>query len=127
MATWIEDQWKCGDPAIDVEHQKLHQMISAMTAVVRNDPGLGLAIEAVEVLSERMRLHFRMEEALAAKINPLAAEELKQDHQRLLRLLPPVSDALRHGGSEKAKSLMAEFRTQLDKHDREMDIPLFRK
>ena len=127
MATWLDDQWKSGDPAIDAEHQKLHQMISSMTAVVRNDPGLGLAIEAVDVLVERMRLHFRMEENLAARGDAAAAANLKQDHQRLLRLLTPVRDALQNGNSARARMLMDDFHVQLDRHDREVDIPLFRR
>jgi len=127
MATWLDDQWQSGDPAIDAEHQKLHQMINSMAAVVRNDPGLGLAAEAVDVLIERMRLHFRMEENLASRANPDAVAHLKQDHQRLLRLLTPVREALLDKASEPAKALMEDFRVQLDKHDREVDIPLFRK
>ncbi|KIM00369.1 hypothetical protein CCC_01524 [Paramagnetospirillum magnetotacticum MS-1] len=127
MATWLEDQWKSGDSTIDTEHLKLHEMIRSMTAVMRNDPGTGLAQEAVDVLTERLRIHFRMEESLAAKANPEAIDTLKQDHQRLLRLLTPVRDAVQSGSAEKAKSLMTDFAEQLDKHDREIDIPLFRK
>ncbi|BAE50756.1 hemerythrin domain-containing protein [Paramagnetospirillum magneticum] len=127
MATWLDEQWKSGDPAIDAEHQKLHQMISSMSAVIRNDPGLGLAIEAVDVLTERIRIHFRMEEGLAARLNAAAAEQLKLDHQRLLRLLTPLYDALRRGSAEQAKLLLSDFLSQLDAHDREMDIPLFQK
>ncbi|EME69370.1 hypothetical protein H261_13803 [Paramagnetospirillum caucaseum] len=127
MATWLEDQWKSGDPIIDAEHQKLHQMIRSMAAVVRNDPGLGLAIEAVDVLAERMRIHFRMEETLASRAHSDAVATLKQDHQRLLRLLAPVRDALQGGDQDGAKTLMEDFHAQLDQHDREVDIPLFRR
>lgn len=127
MATWLEEQWKSGDPVIDAEHQKLHQTISSMTAVMRNDPGLGLAMEAVDVLIERMRIHFRMEENLAARFNSQGAPPLKADHQRLLRLLAPVRDALHNNDPERARMLMDEFHAQLDRHDREVDIPLFRR
>ncbi len=127
MATWLDERWKSSDPVIDAEHQKLHQMISSMAAVIRNDPGLGLAAEAVDVLIERMRIHFRMEENLAARFNAEAAATLKQDHQRLLRLLTPVRDALRDNDPERARMLMDDFHAQLDRHDREVDIPLFRR
>lgn len=126
MTMWRNEEWKSGNPAIDVEHQKLQQMVSSMTAVVMNDPGLGLAAEAVDVLGERMRLHFRMEEQIAAKTDPQAASGLKEAHAGLLLLLGRVRDVLADGDPEGCKRLLAEFNDALDKHDREMDIPLFR-
>ncbi len=127
MATWHEDQWKSGDPAIDAEHQKLHQMISSMAAVIRNDAGLGLATEAVDVLHERMRVHFRMEENLATRIGPEVATHLKNDHQRLLNMLPPVRQAIEAADLVLACQRIELFRQELDTHDREVDIPLFRR
>lgn len=128
METWHEEQWKSGDPLIDAEHQKLHQMIASMTAVVRSDPGLGLAAEAIDVLIERLRIHFRMEENLATpRLQPDDLFRLKDDHQRLLRLLPPVRAALDTGTADLAHRLLAEFHAQLDIHDREIDIPTFRR
>lgn len=127
MAIWHEDQWKSGDPAIDTEHQKLHQMISSMVAVIRNDAGLGLAAEAVDVLHERMRVHFRMEEHLAARIGPEAAAHLKKDHQRLLNLLPPVRQAIEASDLDLACQRIELFRQELDTHDRQVDIPLFQR
>lgn len=126
MATWIEEQWKSGDPVIDTEHQKLHQMISSMAAVVRNDPGLGLADEAVDVLHDRMRIHFRMEEQLATRIGPEAVARLKEDHLRLLGLLAPVREAIRNRDPDSARERIEHFHKELDRHDREVDIPLFR-
>ncbi|MBI3444516.1 MAG: hemerythrin domain-containing protein [Magnetospirillum sp.] len=126
MSTWRNEEWQSGDPAMDTEHQKLHQMASSMTAVVMNDPGLGLATEAVDVLRERMRLHFRMEEQALARTDPESASILKEDHARLLLLLGRVRDALADGGIEDCKHLLTEFNTAMDKHDREVDIPLFR-
>lgn len=127
METWLDNEWKSGDPVIDAEHQKLHKVIKSMKAVVRNDPGLGLAAEAVDVLIDRMRIHFRMEEALATRADDDDQARLKADHKRLLGLLSPVRNALLDKDSELAKSLMEDFHAQLDRHDREIDIPLFRK
>lgn len=126
MATWLEEQWKSGDPVIDTEHQKLHQMIVSMAAVVRNDPGLGLADEAIDVLQDRMRIHFRMEEQLAVRIGPEAVSRLKEDHLRLLALLPPVREAIRNRDPDLARERIEHFHRELDRHDREVDIPLFR-
>ena len=127
MTTWHEDQWKSGDPAIDAEHQKLHQMISSMVAVIRNDAGLGLATEAVDVLHERMRVHFRMEEHLATRIGPEATDRLKEHHLRLLHMLPPVREAILAADLDLACQRIDHFRQELDKHDRDVDIPMFRK
>lgn len=128
VATWHDEQWKSGDPLIDAEHQKLHQMIASMSAVVEGDAGLALAAEAVDVLIERLRVHFRMEENLAApRVPPEALARLKDDHQRLLRRLPEVGMALQGADCERARRLMGEFHRQLDTHDREVDIPLFRR
>ncbi|CUW39725.1 conserved protein of unknown function [Magnetospirillum sp. XM-1] len=126
MATWLEEQWKSGDPVIDSEHQKLHQMIASMAAVVRNDPGLGLADEAIEVLHDRMRIHFRMEEQLAARLGPDTVAQLKEDHLRLMALLVPVREAIRNRDPNLARESIEHFHRELDRHDREMDIPLFR-
>jgi hemerythrin-like metal-binding protein len=127
MATWTEDEWKSGDPVIDAEHQKLHQLISSMKAVVRNDPGLGLAAEAMDVLTDRLNIHFRMEEGLASRAASDESARLRDDHRRLLALLAPVRQALQAGNLDRAKQLLAEFHAELDRHDREIDIPLFRK
>lgn len=127
MATWVDDEWKSGDPAIDGEHRKLHQMIASMAAVIGNDPGLGLAAEAVDVLLERMRIHFRMEEQLASRLGPEVTLRLKEEHQKLLRMLAPVSQAIRDADLASAGEHMTHFQQELDRHDREVDIPIFRK
>jgi hemerythrin len=127
MTTWLDDVWKSGDSAIDGEHLKLHQMIASMATVITNDPGLGLGAEAVDVLHERMRIHFRMEEQLAARLGHETALRLKEEHQKLLGLLIRVSEAIRDADHGLASQRIIDFRQELDRHDREVDIPIFRK
>ncbi len=127
MATWVDDEWTSGDSTIDGEHRKLHQMIASMTAVISNDRGLGLGSEAVDVLHERMRIHFRMEEQLAARLGPETALRLKEEHQKLLGLLIRVSEACRDADHGSARERIILFQQELDRHDRDVDIPIFRK
>lgn len=122
------EAWSSGDAEMDEEHRKLHQMVSSMTAVIRNDHGLGAAVEAVDVLAERMRIHFRMEEQAAARhAAPEACAALKADHLRLLRLLEPVRNAVHMGEWTRGRELLDHFHAAMECHDREMDIPLFRR
>lgn len=123
-----DEAWTSGDAEMDEEHRKLHQMTSSMTAVIRNDRGLGAAVEAVDVLAERMRIHFRMEEQTAARhASPEDCAALKADHLRLLRLLEPVRAAIHAGDVARGRELLDQFHAALSVHDREVDIPLFRK
>lgn len=127
MKTWLDDEWQSGDSTIDGEHRKLHQMIASMAAVIVNDPGLGLGTEAVGVLHERMRIHFRMEEQLAARLGPEIVLRLKEEHRKLLGMLTQVSQAIQDADHALASQRITNFREELDIHDRDVDIPIFRK
>jgi hemerythrin-like metal-binding protein len=127
MKTWLDDEWQSGDATIDGEHRKLHQMIASMAAVIVNDPGLGLGAEAVSVLHERMRIHFRMEEQLAARLGAEIVLRLKEEHRKLLGMLTRISEAIRDADHALASQRVTSFREELDIHDREVDIPIFRK
>ncbi|RAU21143.1 hypothetical protein CU669_14415 [Paramagnetospirillum kuznetsovii] len=126
MSIWNHPDWKSQNPDIDAEHKKLNQMVMSLSAVVRNDSGIGLDTEAIDILLERMRLHFRMEEANADKVDPDACAILREDHARLLGLLDKVRLSMKQGSRAESKENLLTFTSELDRHDREIDIPLFR-
>ena len=126
MSTWNNPDWASRNPEIDAEHAKLNQMVSSLAAVVRNDATLGLSTEAIDILIERMKLHFGLEERSAAKIDLESCDILHEDHAELLRLLAGVKDAMAKRDSITAQNRLKDFIVALAKHDTEVDIPLFR-
>ena len=126
MATWNNPDWSSQNPEIDAEHMKLNQMVSSLAAVVKNDSGLGLSTEAVDILIERMKLHFGLEERSAARIDTETHDILRADHAELLILLAQVKDSMTRRDTAQASDRIKAFITALAKHDAEVDIPLFR-
>ncbi|TAN67449.1 MAG: hypothetical protein EPN20_06845 [Magnetospirillum sp.] len=126
MSTWNNPDWASQNPEIDAEHKKLHQMVSSLTAVVKNDSGLGLSTEAVDILIERMNQHFGLEERSAARIDTESRDILHEDHTQLLTLLERVREAMTRRDGPEAHHRLLTFVAALDKHDLEIDVPLFR-
>jgi hemerythrin len=126
MGSWKSVEWSSFDPAIDDEHQKLHQMISSLTAVVARNASLGLGMEAVDIMTERMKLHFGLEEQAMGGADPDSCSILHEDHQRLLGLLRQIRQVMGNGHYEEATALARLFSSELAKHDQEIDVPLFR-
>ncbi|OAN44816.1 hypothetical protein A6A04_08360 [Paramagnetospirillum marisnigri] len=126
MTIWNQTDWQSGNPDMDAEHRKLNQMVASLNAVVANDSGIGLDVEAADILHERMRLHFQLEESSARKSDSEAAAILHEDHARLLGLLTQIRAAMAKGDKAAAKDQLRSFNSELAKHDAEIDIPLFR-
>ncbi len=126
MGIWDNADWQSQSPEIDAEHKKLHQMVASLAAVVRNDQGTGLDTEAVDILIERMRLHFNWEEANARKLDSEISTILHEDHIHLLERLEQVRASMAGDDRPGAGRHLQTFLTELNKHDLEVDIPLFR-
>ena len=126
MSTWNNPDWASQNPEIDAEHAKLNQMVSSLAAVVKNDATLGLSTEAVDILIERMKLHFGLEEHSAAKLDMESHDILHEDHAQLLKLLMQVKECMKLRDGAEAQTRLQAFVAALAKHDQEVDIPLFR-
>jgi hemerythrin len=112
---------------LDEEHRKLHHMLASMRAVVRVGITSPLAREALSVLGERMRQHFGIEEAIAARHGDAAAQGLLQsEHRKLLAALDGVETSLTNGRRTETGKLMDDFSQALSRHDSEVDDPLFK-
>lgn len=120
-------EWAGFDADMGSEHQKLHQMVASLTAVVANDRSADLSIEAVNILGERLRLHFEIEEQQARKLAPEAQRTLSDDHARLRRQFDRVRGCFATGARSEAEAELRAFVTALNRHDHEIDLPLFRK
>ncbi len=119
-------EWSSHDPEIDVEHHKLHQMVSSLAAVINNDAGRGLPGEAVDILKERLTLHFGLEEQSAARVDAESCRILHEDHTHLLAMLERVKAAMADKNPAEVKQRLGSFIDALNKHDSEIDVPLFR-
>lgn len=126
MSTWNDPGWASQNPEIDVEHKRLNQMVASLAAVIRIDSGLGLSTEAIDILIERMKLHFALEERNAAQVDLESRDILHEDHALLLTRLDQVKQAMKGHNRDEASRRLQSFITALDKHDLEIDIPLFR-
>jgi len=119
-------EWSCNDPIIDAEHAKLHQLVSSLTAVVMNDHGTGLTEEAIDILRERMRLHFGLEEEEACRHDTDAARILRVDHAELQSQLEALRREMVDYDPVVTRQSLRNFVAALKKHDSEVDVPLFR-
>lgn len=120
---WRED-WQTDDPAIDEEHRALYRMVRSLAAVVRNGGSQAIVWEAVDVLRERLLLHFSSEEAIAGQHDREAAKILREDHAGVLASLARLRQSATEG--QDPKPALEEFLSTLTRHDREVDVPLFR-
>lgn len=112
-------------PVVAEDHEKLGRMLASLSAVIATGATEIIVREAIDVLRERMRLHFRLEEQVAARADSASRTLLEAGHAHLLEMLD---------GMMRVAGQPAELRTRLDafkaaaaRHETEVDDPLFRK
>lgn len=109
---------------MDDDHDKLARMVSSLGAVIAHGGSPAIVGEAIAVLRERLRLHFRMEEILAARSTPHEVARLREDHAGLLARLDRMAAASAIG----ATTVMAEldaFIAASERHEHEVDAAVF--
>lgn len=120
-----DDEWKTGDPTLDGEHEQFFVMARRMVTVAKAGSKPWVVQEAIEILRDRMALHVKAEEALAAKHDAEALAILVEDHRAIdteMALLIAKSAA----GETIAVPQIEAIAQMIITHEREVDVPLFR-
>lgn len=120
----MTEEWLTHDARVDEEHSRLRETLRALRAVVLHCREPALLAEATDVVRARLKAHFHDEEAAAAT-DPEASEILREDHRALLRLVDRFR-LLAAASHAERKVALAELFAALDKHEREVDVPVFR-
>lgn len=117
--------WRTNDPRIDDEHDSLNGTLRALKAVIFYCTDRAILTEAISVVRERLRIHFVTEESLAARYDREASVILAEDHALLLGMVDRLR-ALVGAPRPQREIALKELIDALAKHDREVDVPLFR-
>ncbi|MEW5729850.1 MAG: hypothetical protein AB1918_18615 [Pseudomonadota bacterium] len=120
----MTEEWLTHDARVDEEHARLRETLRALRAVVLHCREPALLAEATDVVRARLKVHFHDEE-VAAETDPEAAEILREDHRALLRMVDRLRMLTAASHAER-KVAMAELFAALEKHEREVDVPVFR-
>ncbi|MBX9633954.1 MAG: hemerythrin domain-containing protein [Magnetospirillum sp.] len=116
--------WQTENPKVDDDHLKLGRMVASLSVVIANGGTPTIVAEAIDVLRERLRLHFRMEEAVAGKADLESRAILEGDHAQLLTMLDGLAAAACPRGTDLGSRLDA-FIKAAERHEAEVDVPLF--
>lgn len=119
---WSE--WQTENRKVDDDHHKLERMVASLGSVITNGGSPAIVAEAIAVLRERMRLHFRMEEAVAGKADAETRAILKADHDQLLSMLDGMAAVSRQRNVD-MRRLLDVFIAASQRHETEVDVPLF--
>jgi hemerythrin len=122
----LNPEWTAGTVELDQEHEKFFEIATRLLGLVRVDVSPHIVREALETLYQRLALHTAAEERLALKHDREAAAILREDHLAILEALKSLS---RQVGQVDASVVVAEMErivAMIDKHEREVDVPLFR-
>lgn len=109
------------------EHKRLNEMLSSIMFFIQNMQKSSISPEAVDVLYERMQAHFRIEEQMAKQFEEQSFLILRDAHDALLSILNEVKNCQDRGEDHEGKRLLSSFTEALDRHDNEVDIPLFNR
>ncbi|CUW37741.1 protein of unknown function [Magnetospirillum sp. XM-1] len=109
---------------IGQEHARLYEMIGSLSAVIAASPNERVINDGISIISERLKLHFDIEERalefLDAELNVL----MHSDHQLILSKIE-TARACVSGDRQKLIAALDEVKSSLKKHDRELDWPIF--
>lgn len=112
-------------PIVAEDHEKLGRMMASLSAVIARGGTEVILREAIDVLRERMRLHFRMEEAVAARADADSRALLESGHAQLLGMLDGMLRLT--GKPAELRARLDAFREAAARHEDDVDGPLFRR
>jgi hemerythrin len=121
-----DPEWTSGADEIDKEHDQFFSLASRLTSLVRVGVHPDIVREAVDTLHQRMTLHTSAEERMAAKSDPETVTILREDHQVMLGAVKALSQNIGKISANEAVAEMDRIVAMIVKHERDVDVPLFR-
>ena len=109
------------------EHKRLTEMLESMMFFIENMRTAAIGVDAVDVLTDRLKAHFDLEESVARRFDEQSFLQLHAAHEVLLSVLDDVRSCVLNGDDAGGRRLLATFVDQLERHDEEVDIPMFHK
>ncbi|HIJ62588.1 MAG TPA: hypothetical protein HPQ04_07855 [Rhodospirillaceae bacterium] len=108
------------------EHDRLREMISAVSFAILNARNRAPRLDALRLLRQRFALHCRLEESIAQRAGEAWLDMLCDDHRDLLGMLDRCRPSLMDGDDALTRSLLEDFADALAHHDQAVDMPVFR-
>jgi len=105
------------------EHGRLYDMVGYLKFAIVDAVDEETSTQAVNILFDRMALHFAVEEKTAAEVNEEWGDILRADHKKLLDSISCVRDIQWNERGERERVLM-RFVEALTRHDAEVDAPI---
>lgn len=119
-------EWRTNEPAIDDEHDSFNALVVRLLAVVCTSTNASIIRGAFETLKTRMRIHADAEECFARKFDPETADILSVAHEELFSSVDVVGQAIGQASRSELLSLIGKVDREIEKHESEIDVPLFR-
>lgn len=120
----MTDSWRTDEPQLDEDHERLTKIVASLSMVINGREDNLVIREVIEVLRERMRVHFHREEVMAGRIDAASRSTLQADHAALLSMLDDLALAAERRDAQIGRRLSI-FREAAARHEAEVDMPLF--
>jgi hemerythrin len=115
------DTLSVGIEEIDVQHQKLVDMVNEMHDAIRDRHGSDVFRKILDRLAEYTRIHFAVEESLMRILGYPEYEEHKAEHEELIGSVVDLQGKLDKGQASIGFELMHFLKVWLTKHIMESD------
>jgi len=126
MNPWQANFWSTEINCVDDEHDRLHEMLAALSFVILNSTNQTLSLEALGVMRNRFNEHCKFEESIAVGSGLGMEDILQHDHAELLSLLEDARIGFCNSDISAARAAVERFTQDLMRHDEVVDLPLFR-
>ena len=119
-------EWRTNEPAIDDEHDSFNALVVRLLAVACSSTNTTIIRGTFETLKTRMRIHAEAEETFARKFDPETADILGVAHEELFSSVETVGQAIGRVSRSEFLNLVGKVGMEIEKHESEIDVPLFR-
>ncbi len=119
-------EWKTNDPTIDGEHDNFYELLARFTAAVNTISDTTAISGIFDCIKAQIFEHARTEEDFARQADPEIAGILHEAHLELFAAVAEVSGAIKYAPTTKMVEMINALEATIEKHENEIDIPLFR-
>ena len=106
------------------EHKRLHEMIDSLSAVVRMTSNENIMNDGLSIISDRLKLHFDVEERVLVDVDAEICSLMHSDHQIILSKIESIRAHI-SAPRNAFLSALNDVSMYMDRHDRELDWPVF--
>lgn len=119
-------EWRTNEPAIDDEHDSFNALVVRLLTVVCGTTDAAVIQASFATLKDHMRSHADAEESFARARDPETAEILVEAHAELFASVNQLAEAIGRAPRAELLNLIGRVGFEIEKHEDEIDVPLFR-